>query len=239
MDMKNITAVFKEIYLPVKALLIHQSLGDTQKIYVEAYDITQHGKPVNAHPLTVNESIALAECLDSSDELQHGFLIPEKIIHERLLFLKPEKTGYAIWYTKPQKVKMLFKKELGIPCGEAFIPALVWKAHKNRLEIFALHNDKRPNEKSELYHAPFFNIHNDGSVCMGTVDIDIAKDTCLEKFISKWELYFWNSYFSHLIGNASPVDMNIVELWKLLVGQENKFPVDILKASGKKLKDIL
>jgi len=61
--MKNITALFQEVYLPTKALVIYQSMQPEEKeVYVEAYDMDQEGRPINARPLTTEQSDAKAYC---------------------------------------------------------------------------------------------------------------------------------------------------------------------------------
>lgn len=92
--------------------------------------------------------------------------------------------------------------------------------------------DSQINEQTLLYHAPFFNLYNDGRVCMGTVKVDIKADCHLEDFMQSCEQYFFNSYFSHLIGNASPVKENIIQLWQKLVGSDKPFPLKSLLKNG-------
>ena len=87
---------------------------------------------------------------------------------------------------------------------------MLWLANKRSLKIFALPNNRRPTEKTELFYAPFFNVYEDGNVCMGTVDVNIQNSTSLEEFTKKWEDYFFNSYFSHLMNEHNPIKGNCV-----------------------------
>ncbi len=237
--MNNITSRFDEVYFPAKALIIYQSQqADSAQIYVEAYDMDDQGSPINAHPLEVQESAVLAQALDCSDELQRDFLKPKKLLSDNVLYINPAYDGSVIWHTPPQEINLLFVKELGIPCGKAHIPALLWKADKKSLYLYALKNGKRPNEKTLLYDAPFFNLYADGNVCMGTVNIEIEGSTCLENFISQWQEYFFNSYFSHLISGHNPLDTNIVQLWQQQLATQAPFPVEVLKKSRVTIKDL-
>lgn len=151
--MKNITTEFEQIFIPKKALVVYQTLAETEETYVEAYDMDKKGFPINAHPLSVQESIALAKSLTSSKELRHNFLQPKGIIPNTLLFTDMGINGYAIWYSPEQKVNLFFKEELGIPCGEAHIPPLVWKADKDYLRLFAFKGKQKPHSETELYNA--------------------------------------------------------------------------------------
>lgn len=237
--MENITELFNEVYRPVKSIVIYQSEMDTDKVYVEAFDMNGKGCPINAHPLTVQETIALAECFNSSAELSNDYLRPEGLIPEKVLSINPTKIGHVIWYTERMEADLLFIEDLGIESGKAEVPAMIWKADKGSLTIYALAANAKPNAETPLYNAPFFNIHHNGSVCMGTVDVDTEAANCLEDFIGKWESYFWNSYFSHLIGEQSPVRGNIVQLWQKMVNTGTKFPMEVLIKNGKQLKDVL
>ncbi|MFH6960866.1 PRTRC system protein B [Flavobacterium aquidurense] len=237
--MKDITSAFGTLYNPVKAFVVYQKHSAEKSIYVEAYDMDKNGCPINAHPLSLKESTQLASALDTSDELTRKFLKPSGLLPKNVLHLNPEHNGSAIWYTPSQKVSLFFVESLGITKGEAFVPPLLWKASKNTLYIYAIDTEMQINEQTPLYHAPFFNLYADGRVCMGTVSVTIKSDCHLEEFISLWEQYFFNSYFSHLIGNKSPVKGNIIQLWQKLVGSGKSFPRKSLLKNGLTIKNII
>ena len=237
--MKDITSAFGTLYNPVKAFVVYQKNSAEKSIYVEAYDMDKNGCPINAHPLSLKESTQLASALDTSEELTRKFLKPSGLLPKNVLHLNPEHDGYAIWYTPAQKVSLFFVESLAIPNAEAFVPPLLWKASKNTLYIYAMVADKIINEQTALYHAPFFNLYNDGRVCMGTVKVDIKTDCHLQDFMQSWEQYFFKSYFSHLIGNTSPVKGNIIQLWQKLVGSGKPFPIKSLIKNGLTLKKLL
>lgn len=237
--MKDITQTFGTLYNPVKAFVVYQKDTAEKSIYVEAYDMDKNGCPINAHPLSLKESTQLASALDTSDELTRKFLTPSGLLPKNVLHLNPAHNGSAIWYTPAQKVSLFFVEGLGILNGEAFVPPLLWKASKNTLYIYAMDTDSQIKEQTALYHAPFFNLYTDGRVCMGTVKVDIKADCHLEDFMQSWEQYFFNSYFSHLIGNTSPVKGNIIQLWQKLVITTKPFPIKSLLKNGLTIKKIL
>src|SRR5699024_4715242 len=127
-----------------------------------------------------------------------------------ILHINPSEKGTVLWYTKAQQRQLYFVNGLGIPNGKAQVPPMLWFAGKNSLAAYALATDRRPTAKTPLHYAPFFNIYEDGKVCMGTVNIDIKNSASLEEFIQAWESYFFNSYFSHLLGRYSPIKGNCV-----------------------------
>lgn len=237
--MKDITATFGTLYNPVKAFVVYQKNNSDKTIYVEAYDIDKNGYPINAHPLNGKESTELATALDTSDELTYKFLKPLGLLPKKVLYINPNHAGYAIWYTPAQKVNLFFVDGLAIPNGNAFVPPLLWKASKNSLWIFAMDSDKEINKQTALSYAPFFNLYEDGRVCMGTVSVNITPDCLLEEFIEKWERYFFNSYFSHLIQRQSSLKGNIIQLWRSLVNTRKIFPMKTLVKNGLTLKKIL
>ena len=237
--MKNITDNFGTMYVPVKALVVFQNNNAEGKTYIESYDINANGYPINAHPLSLAESSALANALDTSDELRRNFLKPSGLLPKNVLYINPDHDGYAIWYTPAMEVPLFFVEKMGIPGGTAAIPPLLWKASKKDLYIFALDGVEAIEEQTPLYRAPFFNIYDDGRVCMGTVSVDVQHDCLLQEFMQLWESYFFNSYFSHLLGGISPVQGNIIQLWQSLVGSGKEFPIPALVKNGMNLKRLL
>ncbi|WP_130855616.1 PRTRC system protein B [Olivibacter jilunii] len=240
--MNKITENFQKIHLPVKAWVLRQSIASHYDRYVEAYDFDRKGRPINAHPLTEEETIQLAQSLASSEQLKKkNFLHYKGLLPESVLRVQSGHDSYVIWYTRPMRKFLYFSPDLGIPNGEATIPCLLWKAHRSELRLFALNEPiGRPNLDTALFHAPFFNINLNGRVCMGTISTDIPEDCELSVFIEKWQEYFFNSYFSHLIEGHQPTLKNTVRLWKnLCSGKVTPFPYEQLKQSTITVKDLL
>lgn len=245
---RNISNRIGDVYVPFKALLIHKNLrqkdgfeageADTQ-IYVESYDISKAGTPINAHPLTVKECITLADLLQASTEMQNNYLRSNSVLPSNLLYVNADKNGYAIWYTPPQQRQLYFVETLGINSDVAFLPSLVWMATRDELYIYAIKGNKKPNAKTTLYHPPFFNTYHDGRVCMGNVNIQIDHTTRLADFMVKWEAYFYNSYFSHTLQAGSITNVNIVDLWKKQMENKERFPEHVLVKNGKTIQDII
>ena len=238
--MNDLTNHFGTLYFPMKALVLYKNNSHSfnSTPYVESYDMDDAGKPINAHPLSVKESEALAKMLSIKKKKEGNFLIPQGFLPKNVLYTNNGKNSCVIWHTAAQVADLLFDKQLQIPCGKAPVPALVWKANRNNLIVFAI-QDKSPDEDTPLFHAPFFNLSQDGRVCMGNVKVKIPKDCSLENFISLWQDYFFNSYFTHLLGDFLPVQGNIVQLWQGLVNSPKKFPNKVLLTTPYKLKNLL
>jgi PRTRC genetic system protein B len=242
--MKNLTNNFCNDYKAIKALLICQKQSESEdseqhSIYVESYDIGKNGNPINAHPLTYRETLQLSSLFQAAEELKTGYLRSRGVMPSKVLYVNPQLSGYAVWYTPPQEVPLFFATALGITSGRGKVPAMIWKAGRGELVVYALKGNKKPDSRTKLYHAPFFNVYKDGRVCMGTVRINITETARLEDFMGLWESYFWNSYFSHLMSDFNPVAENIVQLWQKQVHTDNVFPANVLKPTSFTLQNLL
>ncbi|TDE53293.1 PRTRC system protein B [Flavobacterium sp. GT3P67] len=240
--MKNtndITASFGTLYHPKSALVFYEDRENTD-VYVEHFDMDKNGNPINAHPLTEREANALSKSLQTEKEKDKAFLKSNGILPTNILHVNPNTDkGAVLWYTKGQRKQLYFVNDLNIPSGMAYVPPMIWYANKNSLSVFALTSDRRSTEKTPLYFAPFLNIYEDGRVCMGSVNINIKNSASVEEFTGAWEDYFFNSYFSHLLGQNSPIIGNCVHLWKDLIGTGKPFPKEVLKKKNKTLKNLL
>ena len=236
----DITASFGTLYHPKSALVFYETKGATTDVYVEHFDMDKNGNPINAHPLTVKEAKVLARALQTEKDKDNAFLKSNGILPTNILHINPNTDkGAVLWYTKAQRRQLYFVSGLDIPNGLAYVPPMIWFANKNSLSVFALASDRRPTEKTPLYFAPFLNIYEDGKVCMGSVNINIKNSASVEDFIKAWEDYFFNSYFSHLLGSNSPIKGNCVTLWKDLIQTGKPFPKEVLKKNNKTLKNLL
>ncbi|QHV99197.1 PRTRC system protein B [Spirosoma endbachense] len=237
--MQNITSDFQQYYQPKTALLIYRHTSKLNDVYVESFEIDQTtGQPINAHPLSIEEAAKLGRQLNSAQEKHMGFLVPDGLMPETVLYVNPRSEGLAIWYTPPMKRKLFFSKHLEIKDGPAYVPALLWKATKSQLYIFALKSKKRPTVSTPLYHAPLFNTAANGLVCIGDVTIPSLETASLGRFMQAWQDFFFNSKFSHLNG-LLPVSVDPKELWNELIKTGKPFPNELLLTSKTTLKSIL
>jgi len=248
--MKNITEQFNNKFEPCKALLIYRFDKEEQfnqfqrneretQIYVESYDIGKHGKPVNAHPFSIKEMAQLYQLMQSSQDVRSTYLKSKGLIPANVLYVDQQSNGYVVWYTPPKEVNLFFVDGLAIPSGKFKIPAMIWKANAERLAVFGLKGKGRPAINTKLCHAPFLNIYGNGQVCMGTVQINIGKTTCLEEFITLWEKYFFESNFSHSISGNNSTKTNTTELWRSLAGTDQEFPQKELLTNHLTLNSII
>ncbi|MFD2968804.1 PRTRC system protein B [Sphingobacterium bambusae] len=236
--MKDITHQIGTLYHPKAALLIYQNAITNKDTYVEYFDMDALGRPINVHPLSICEAEKLAKSLSNQVEGKPSYLSTKGMLPSNVLHFDAVKKK-VLWFSKPQRRQLFFASPLGVNSGDANIPTLLWKADVQNLQVFALSSGERPTERTRLCHAPFFNIYQDGKVCMGTVDIDLQNERSLERFIQTWESYFFESYFSHLMNDHEPINGNCVLLWENLVGTDKPFPTKVLKKTNLSIKSLL
>ena len=227
-----------QLYQPKAALVVFTAKGSASP-YIEYYYMDESGCPVNPHPLSVREAQSLAKALDTREQSSKAFLRPDGLLPANVLHIDPSANGSVVWYTKPQQHQLHFVESLNITSGTTALPALVWKASKKELQIFAVRGKTKPKAATPLYHAPFFNIYQKANVCMGTVNVRIRAAATLEEFIAAWQGYFFGSYFSHHIDNHNPVAQNLISLYNGLMDSGKPFPCDALIKTTLTLKDLL
>jgi len=231
-------ATNETLYHPAAALVLFKPEGSDSGLYIEYYDMDENGCPVNPRPLSEREAQKLSKSLDTTAAVTKAFLTPEGLLPPYVLRINPANEGSVVWYTKAQKRMLYFRDSLGLASRELPVPALVWYADRHRLNVYAVRGNAKPRSGTPLCHAPFFNIYSNGNVCMGSVAVRIAKSATLEKFTKAWESYFFDSYFSHLIGGHNPIAGNLISLYKELAGAA-QFPVSELLPNGTTVKDLL
>ncbi|MBW8683506.1 prokaryotic E2 ligase family D protein [Chitinophaga rhizophila] len=237
--MTNITKLFNQEILPETVIVLYGKPDrDRTDKYVELMQVNEDAELVNAHPLTLSESVELAKCFSSLKPLANNFGNCNGVFPATVLKIDTRPAGNVTWYTKPKSVFMHFQQSSDIPSGKAKIPALVWKANQRKLSVFALKDGKRPKENTELYHAPFFNVYSSGEVCMGTTSLKTLAKKTLLPFMQEWERLFFDSVFSHALNNYTD-DKSGQCVWKSLVNSKEKFPVDMLKKNHLTIKNIL
>jgi PRTRC genetic system protein B len=227
------------LYRPVSSLVIYKSIGTNKDVYVEHFDIDVSGLPINARPLTEREAAALAGALNTKKGKEKRILETGRHFSFKCIVYQQWQRRISIVLYQSPKVKMFFTEHLEIPTGIAEGAPMLWYASKSSLTVFALASGKRPTEKTKLYHAPFFNVYENGNVCMGTVDVRIKNSASLEELTSAWENYFFNSNFSHLMNKHNPIKGSMANFWKEQVKTGKPFPKKVLVMAAKTIKNLL
>jgi PRTRC genetic system protein B len=165
-----------------------------------------------------------------------GSIIPE-VFSENIL----ARTEQMIcWWTPAQQRQMFFRgtqKDLSKINGAIFPhPPLVWIAVERRLFVRALQVNARPTGATKMCFAPYWNIDEQASVCLGSMDA--PKVTTIQS-IPQWEKSFYESEFTH--GNVGRVTRHkggFEGLWKAVAGVP-EFPMETLVALPETLEKFL
>jgi len=210
-----------------EALLIYRSsdhqYGQLGNAFITHHEVTQGARARQpmlgpAKPLTIEFVHTLVQALGGRVAVE---FLPESVIArtERLI----------VWWTPPQKRQMFFATTQGDMDGinGAIFPqpALVWLAMDHSLSVRALKENRRPAADTRLCVAPYWNLYETGSVCLGSMR---TPDASTVASLPQWEQSFYESEFTHgNVGRLTRHPGGFEGLWKELAGKE-EFPTDSL-----------
>jgi PRTRC genetic system protein B len=143
-----------------------------------------------------------------------------------------------VWWIPAKTAPMFFKEgdnpDLKGLSGARFPqPALVFMVDNHELSIRALKASERPRANAKLSIAPYWNVNEEGSVCLGTARRPAKFSVST---IPHWERCFWESEFTHPSGvhRLTMHQGGFTALWRSLKGKKT-FPADTLVDSGETL----
>ncbi len=211
------------------ALLIYST-------FVTIHDVGSESDKLVIKPGTLATSEALRAAL------QH--LMPEQDTNSEFIpeTLLAKGVGYMVWWVKPARRNVWFKcQEMGPErSGEVPNPGLIMAVTPSSWHLWAVKGAARPNLKTKLYQAPYFNVYHSGSLCTGSIDMPRDADFFNT---SKWEQAFFGSFFTH--PNVHEVGQLIKKgscyrFWlDLLDGKHKTFPSQQLVDRNATLADVL
>ena len=146
------------------------------------------------------------------------------------------------WWSPAQPRPMFFadaEKHMTPVSGRTFPhPALVFVAKEDALYVRALTNSQRPGADTHLYAAPYWNMYQDGHVCLGSMR---TPDSLSIGAIPAWEHGFFASAFTHPgdIAKLTSYCGGFTKLWKDLAGSAEPFPSRYLVDTGQTLSKFL
>jgi PRTRC genetic system protein B len=203
-----------------EALLIYR---EGRRSFITRHDVhaQKQGPPVLgvAQPLTTAFVENLAESLGGSASAE--------VLSENIL-AKSERM--IAWWTPRRRRQMFYENSEGkmqtlngMPFPQ---PPLVWKVNHGGLFIRALAENKRPKAETKLAVAPFWNVSDDGSVCLGSMR---CPGSASAASIEGWEKGFYESAFTHAnVGRLTRHEGGHDALWGELAGKRRPFPTESL-----------
>lgn len=169
--------------------------------------------------------------------LADEYLYDVDLLPENLLGHSPK---HMLWWRPAGHARVFFRnQELGKRSAVVPHPALVFMVAGNAWSVYALKDSVRPTLDTELCHAPYFNVYDNGKICIGSAAIP---DKLTPSSIPGWESAFLESEFTHVNGGIKKVSHPRGEyaFWKeMLDGQYKAFPTEFLVPTGIKLTDLL
>lgn len=198
------------------ALLIYK--GGRQSFITHHSVVSQENAPPAlgpAQPLTFNFVDSLLRSLGRGVDAE---VLPTNVL------AKGDQS--LVWWT-PRRDRQMFYTNAQESCvhlnGKVFPqPALVWKVCRGSLAIRALNENKRPSAKTKLAFAPYWNLSNNGIVCLGSMR---HPDTSSVVSMTTWEDGFYESAFTH--GNVARITAHpggFEAMWTELAGKRRVFP---------------
>jgi PRTRC genetic system protein B len=202
------------------ALLIYR---ENRRSFITWHPVTaqQQGPPLlgPAQPLTPAFIEDLAESLSGGAVAE---FLPESVLArtDRMI----------VWWTPRRVRRMFFDNAEGKArqlTGRLFPqPPLVWKVAHGELKIRALCENTRPEAQTTLAIAPFWNLSDDGAVCLGSMR---CPESASAGSIEAWERGFYESAFTHAnVGRLTRHEGGHDPLWAELAGKRRPFPTDTL-----------
>jgi len=180
---------------------------------------------------------AIAEILDKIDPIKLERIYCDGFLPENLLaYNNDDAVPTIIWYIKSGWHNLSFIKKLNINDGLMHLPTLIFKLQRDKLSVYAI-KTKKPKLNSKLYHAPMHNIDSNGNVCMGNAKIFSSNE--VSEMMKNWEKAFFQSKFSHLQAQGSPIKGNLNTFIKDQINNNKIFDNNVLKPFGKKLEDLI
>ena len=203
-----------------EALLVYYG---NQTTFITKHEVTAHQNTAPtlgpAQPLTVAFVESLVRSLGGGSVAE---VFPENIL---------AKSDHMIaWWTPAQRRQMFYQNSEGKAAdlnGHIFPqPPLVWRVADGQLKIRALSQDKRPEAKTKLAVAPYWNLSDNGAVCTGSMR---RPENASVAAISVWERGFFESAFTHAnVGRLTRHEDGFEGLWGSLTGNRRLFPLETL-----------
>jgi PRTRC genetic system protein B len=238
----------KDNFIPKAAMIIYESSTEQReefmnggaktddKLYVESHQIDEKGNILAGQALTEEAANQLGKKLYKYQQKLISGLIPDNLLYIDWQNDKP----VLVWWTPSQQVDAFYTQGLKIPDGKINVPPLVWKWDHSRysLQLWSHKEDRCPGLNDVLHHAPFHNVNERATVCLGGNGQKLLKKAAtFIEIIKAAQTVFWRTRFS-AVQNQSAITGNLNTLHHSLSADGALFPLDVLKPTKFKLAGI-
>ncbi|MCZ2155143.1 MAG: PRTRC system protein B [Bryobacterales bacterium] len=229
---------------------LHVSIGGSQRMSLTGAALIYEGgestfaawhpaiQPENGPPLLGPGEPLTTDFLRALSSGLGTYVAPE-ILPSNVLVRTAE---LIVWWTRHQHRTLFFTGHndacTGLNGKRYPIPPLVFKVSGGSLSVRALDQDERPTAKTALRTAPFWNVNEEGDVCLGTMRVPETSDV---DSTVVWELGFFQSEFTHANGGARLTRFpgGFVALCRHLAGKRKPFPVEFLTDARETLQQFV
>jgi PRTRC genetic system protein B len=205
-----------------QALLIYAGNGDTRgRSFVTLHDVQGESKPT----LGPAQRLSTAFLTSLAKNLHRNVSV--EIMSENVL---ARTNDMFMWWTPAQMRPMFF----GSPDGKMATlnglsfpqPPLVFLSDEHTLSVRAVKRSQRPTANTKLYVAPYWNVYEDGSICLGLTPIPTSPSIST---IPQWKRAFFESEFTHPNGaqRVTTHKGGFAGLWEALASKD-QFPTRYL-----------
>lgn len=172
----------------VKGILLYQSSSND---YLATVHDVENGALLPGTPIDRNTISDLTSKLAGQAETGRTML-PARVLYSDASLL--------MWWCRASRRAIYFKsgkEELDALSGkEVAHPPLVFMAQSQRLSVWALAEDERPEASTKLFVAPYFNVYEGGNMCSGNVRLPESLSSA-SKNLKAWEEAFFETNFTH------------------------------------------
>lgn len=220
-------------YVLRKAVLLYtaSAMGSAGTLAVEHDVMLEDGKQRLAEGKFVTESFVseLLRMCKSSDMV----FLPEQVV--------AMSTHSVAWIEPASKRTMFFKTHdeavMAYDGDTIAQPPLLFVARAHNIYVYGLTSNDRPTPDTPLYYAPFWNVYDDGAVCIGSMQLP---KTISPAATADFTTAFFKSEFTHASGNKKRWKPGVTYAQFLsMVKQRKRFDIDWLMPMKATVKDAL
>jgi PRTRC genetic system protein B len=215
-----------EQFVPMYALVVYKCKSEN---YIEITDI-EDGVSGASRPLPLETAKSIFSNLVAAES---GMVRAKGLLPRNVLYFDANVGDFiVVWYRKSEIRTLKFEKSLKMPDYTIKVPAMIYKATRTGMSVWAIKDTKVPRERTELFHAPYPNVYPDGKVCLGTAKKNIPTIITVQEIMAEYEKLFWYSEFTN--------NNNYIKKWKTITkGNWIHYPIDVLDSTKLILKDII
>lgn len=222
----KIKSSFTTVLEPYLILILYKNNDELS--YIEKANIVDN-KAKAFTPLTKQDISKLSKELGNISLSLLGGLMPKTVA-----YYKPINVFTFAWRYEKKEANLKYGDTLNIKNGIKKLPFILFMILDETLYAWAYKTWK--DYDTDLYYLPLHNIHEDNSVCMGSVNLKPVKSDNFETYIKRLEYLFFELKGT-AIHNSKAFETNINTLHKNI---HTSFPVNqLIKVKNTKFKNII